>query len=191
MWFQILQKLVKKIDPKLEKYREKKPAAPQPKWRPESLEEFVDLVRRTPKSVLSEQDRARIAAVMSFDDRKVADLMAPRGKMVFVKSSEILGPLTLDKLYKSGFTDFPVVDAREKVVGVIHTEALNALEIRKTDKAEKYIDKNVNYLHAGDSLRFAVEEILRRHGNFFLVLDAEENLAGFFTLEMVLDYLLG
>ena len=65
---------------------------------------------------------------------------------MFVKEDEILGPLVLDNLYKSGFKNFPVVDGRGRVVGMIHTEALNALEIRKTDRADKYMDKKVNYL---------------------------------------------
>ena len=59
------------------------------------------------------------------------------------------------------------------------------------DLAEKYIDKHVNYLHIGDSLRFVVEEIERTNGYYFLVLDEKEKLAGFFTIQMLLDYLIG
>ena len=110
--------------------------------------------------------------------------------MIFVNSKEILGPLVLDKLYKSGFTNFPVVDNHDKVLGIIHTEALNALEIKNTDRASKYIDHNVNYLHASDSLQFAVEEIERTNSYYFLVLDEQESLVGFFTTQMLLDYLL-
>lgn len=183
-----MQMIVKFLDPKLEKYREKKPEV-KPKFAPKTLEEFVDVIRRTPKAVLSEEDRDRIAAVMSFDARKVKDLMVEKKDMVFVGDKDMLGPLMLDKLYKSGFTNFPVVDYRGKVKGVIHTEALNALEIKKTDRAEKYIDKQVNYLHANDSLKFAVEEIERTNGYYFLVLDKEDKMVGFFTIQMLLDYL--
>ena len=111
--------------------------------------------------------------------------------MLFVNSKDILGPLVLDKLYKSGFTNFPVVDNNHKVKGIIHTEALNALEIKKTDRAEKYMDKNVNHLHLNDPLGFVVEEIERTNSYYFLVLDDKDSLAGFFTIQMLLDYLLG
>lgn len=187
MWQKILQKIVKILDPKLEKYRE--PKKPGPKYAPKTLEEFIDVLRRTPRTVLDNKARDRIAAVMSFDERRVEDLMAPKSKMVFVKDKEVLGPLVLDKLYKSGFTNFPVINGREKVIGVIHTEALNMLEIKKTDKAEKYVDKKVYYLHAEDSLKFAVEEIERTNSYYFFVLDRNEELAGFFTVQMLLDYL--
>ena len=141
--------------------------------------------------MISEKDRQRIAAVMSFEERRVIDLMIEKSKMVFVGQDEILGPLTLDKLYKSGFKNFPVINAKEKVIGVLSTEALNDLSIKKTEKAEKYIDRRVNYLHTKDSLKFAVEEIIRTNGYYFLVLDSVEQLAGFFTVEMLLDYLIG
>ena len=186
-----MRKFVKWLDPKLDKYRTKKTPVKPPKYTPKSLEEFIDVLRRTPKSILSDEDRDRIAAIMSFDSKKVKDLMVEKDKMVFVNHKEILGPLTLDKLYKSGFTNFPVVDNGGKVKGIIHTEALNALEIKKTDRAEKYLDKEFYYLHMDDSLTFAVEESKRLGAHYFLVLDDKDSLAGFITTQMILDYLLG
>lgn len=187
MWSNFLRKFVKFIDPKLDKYRDKKPV---PKYHPKTLEEFIEVLQRTPRDILTNEERDRIAAIMSFDERKVADIMIPKEKMIFVNSKDVLGPLVLDKLYKSGFTNFPVVDNNEKVLGVIHTEALNALEIKKTDRAEKYMTKDVKYLHASDSLNFAVSEIERTNNYYFLVLENDGSLAGFFTIQMLLDYLL-
>jgi len=160
-------------------------------YTPKNLTDFIDVLKRTPKSVLSDQDRTRIAAVMSFDDHKVSDLMVPKSEMIFVKTTDILGPLVLDKLYKSGFTNFPVVDSKGKVKGVIRTDALNALEIKKTDRADKYLDKDFDYLHSSDSLPQAVKQITRTGSQYFLVLDSTDSLAGFFTVEILLDYLLG
>lgn len=165
------------------------PKPPEP-YAPKTLQDFIGVIKRTPISVLNKKDRSRISAVMSFDDRIVADLMISKDKMVFVNAKDLLGPLMLDKLYKSGFTNFPVVDNHDHVKGVIHTEALNALEIKKTDRAEKYMDKVVSYLHTTDTLDHAVEEIERTNSYYFLVLDPSDSLAGFFTAKMLLDYLL-
>ena len=82
------------------------------------------------------------------------------------------------------------IDLRDHT-GIIHTEALNTLEIKRTDRAEKYLDKDVQYLHASDSLSHAVSEIERTNSYYFLVLDDHDSLAGFFTIQMLLDYLLG
>ena len=188
MWRDFLRKFVKWLDPKLDDYREKKVKKP---YTPKTLEEFIGVMQRTPRNILSVSDRERIAAVMSFEDRKVGDLMVPRSEMVFVKSEEVLGPLTLDKLYKSGQTSFPVVDRYEKIVGILNTEALNALEVRKTEKASKYMEPEVRYLKVTDSLKYAVEEIRRTGGRYFLIKDDDGNIIGFFTVQQLLDYLLG
>lgn len=187
MWHDILVKFTRWIDPRLDKYRIKKPEV---KYTPKNIEDFVAVLKRTPKSVLGDKERARIAAVMSFDERKIDNLMVPKSQMVFVNEKDFLGPLMLDKLYKSGFTNFPVVDNYNKVKGVIHTEALNMLEIKKTDRASKYMDKEVFYLHEGDSLRKVVDEIERTNSYYYLVLNGKDELAGFFTIQMLLDYLL-
>lgn len=191
MFENIMRNLVHWLDPKLEKFRAPKPTPKPAKYTPKSLEDFIGVLQRTPRRILSDQDRNRIAAIMSFDDRTIGELMVPKSRMIFVNAKDVLGPLTLDKLYKSGFTNFPVVDHYDKVKGIIHTEALNALEIKKTDRAEKYMDRHVNYLHQDDSLSHAIEEIERTNSYYFLVLDETDSLAGFFTIQMLLDYLLG
>ena len=109
MWYNFWRWLTRFIDPKLEKYRERKKEV-KPKYTPASLEDFIGVVQRTPKSILSSKDRDRIAAVMSFDDRKVSDLMTGKKDMIFVSDKEFLGPLVLDKLFRSGFTNFPVTE---------------------------------------------------------------------------------
>ena len=76
------------------------------------------------------------------------------------------------------------------MLGVLHTEALNALEIRETDKATKLMDTDVQYLKVNDSLSYAIEEIERTNNYYFLVLDELETLAGFFTVQQLLEYLL-
>lgn len=174
-----------------EDFEEPKETIKKPElYTPKTIQDFISVIRRTPLTVLSKKDRARISAVMSFDDRIIADLMIDKSKMVFVNAKDLLGPLMLDKLYKSGFTNFPVVDNKNHVKGIIHTEALNALEIKKTDRAEKYMDKTVSYLHVTDSLEHAVTEIERTNSYYFLVLNGNDELAGFFTAKMLLDYLL-
>ena len=119
------------------------------------------------------------------------DLMQPREKMIFIKEVDLLGPLMLDKLYKSGLTDFPVVDSYRHLTGVLHTEALNALEIKKTERASKYMEKAVYYLKDTDSLAHAIEEMERTNCYYFFVVDPEEHLAGYITVEMILNYFLG
>ena len=97
----------------------------------------------------------------------------------------------LDKLYKSGFEHFPVLDKQKHIVGVIHTESLNSLEIRKTDKASKYLDKNVFYLREDYTLDQALAAFMRTNSFIFMVINKSEELVGLMSFEMMMKFLLG
>ena len=182
------KKFVRWLDPKMEKYRVHQPA---PKFTPQNLEEFIDVMRRTPKTILSQSAREKIAAALSFEDRTIKDIMHPKVDMIFVGAKELLGPLVIDKLYQSGFTEFPVVNSKEHVVGILYTGAFNSLKIKETDQIEKYMNENVAYLHESDSLEFMITEIHRTNSLYFLVQDASNDLTGFITVDDLFNYLLG
>ena len=186
------KKFTKWVDPKLEKYREpRKPETPPP-YVPKSLEDFIGVMKRTPKSILSSKERARIAASMNFSERRVSDVMMPRSEITFVYEHDFLGPLMLDKLYKSGSSHFPVLSSDGKqVVGVISTEQLNSLEIKNTDRAEKYLSKKIYYLRTDYTLEQALSAFIRTNCFFFIVIDIKGQLVGLLTYDMLVACLLG
>lgn len=168
------------------------PVSPATTFTPRSLEEFLDVLRRTPKDILSDEARTTIAAAMSFDSRSVGEIMLPRDQITFVYEHDFLGPLMLDKLYKSGYSHFPVLssDGRQ-IVGIIRIENLTSLEIKTTDRASKYIDKKVYYLRSDYSLRQALAAFIRTNCYFFIVIDKTGTMVGLLTYDMLAKYLLG
>ena len=172
----------------MEKYRVHKPVPP---YTPDTLADFIDVMRRTPKNILDQSAREKIAAAMNFDERTVKDLMHPKVDMVSVDAKEMLGPLVIDKLYQSGFTQFPVMNSKEHIVGILYTGNFNSLEIKETDQAEKYMSKTVSYLHESDSLEKMITEIHNTNSLYFVVLDDTNDQTGFITIDDLLNYLLG
>lgn len=189
-----LEKLVRWLDPKLERFREKKPepVVEEPVYTPNTLEDFISVVRRTPASILSKTDKACLASAISFRERRVDSIMLPREKITFVHEHDFMGPLMLDKLYKSGFSHFPVLstDGRQ-IVGIIHTEMLNSLEIKKSDRAANFTDKTVYYLRADYTLEQAMSTFLRTNSFFFIVINAAGQVVGLLTYRMLVTHLLG
>ncbi len=187
-----MKKFTKWVDPKLEKYREPKKPEEIPPYVPKDLEDFIGIMRRAPQNVLTGKDRALIAACMSFKDRKVEEIMMPRAEITFVYEHDFLGPLMLDRLYKSGSSHFPVLSSDgHQVVGLISTEKLNSLEIKNTDRASNYIDKKVYYLRSDYTLEQAMSAFLRTNCFFFIVIDKTGSLVGLLTYKMLVAYLLG
>lgn len=188
----VIKKIVAFLDPKLEKFRVPKEPEPLPPYVPESIEDLIGVLKRAPQGVLSGKQRALIAACMSFEDRQVSDIMMPKSEITFVYEHDFLGPLMLDKLYQSGSSHFPVMSSDgHQIVGLIHTDQLNSLEIKHTDRASNYIDKKVYYLRDDYSLEQAMAAFLRTNCFFFLVIDKNGKLVGLLTYKMLVAYLLG
>ena len=169
-WRKFLRRFTRWIDPKLEPYRSKPrakspapedttkntpEATPEP-YTPTSTTDLLALLRRTPDFVLTDHERQNIIAAINFPTAKVSDLMLPRADITYVKEDETLGPLTLDRLYRSSFQHFPVQDATGKIIGVIHTAALNHLDTKSTPRAADLIDPELYYLRSDYTLAQAL-----------------------------------
>ncbi len=158
---------------------------------PKSIGEFLNLMRRTPKDVISPRERHVIATIMNFPNVKVSEIMQPAENITYVNYEEVLGPLTLDRLYRAGYDHFPVVDNRHKIIGLIHTTALNSLEIKETSRAGDLLDPKVYYVREDYTLNQALAAFLRTNCYFFLVIDRYEKIVGLLTYQMLVNYLLG
>ena len=126
-----------------------------------------------------------------FKTTKVSEIMLEKPAITFVRETDFMGPLTLDKLYRSGFKHFPVVDSKGDLVGILHTSSLNSLKIKETDRAFKYLDPNIFYVRADYSLEKAFAAFLRTNSYFFIVINKNNELVGLLTVEMLIGYLLG
>ncbi len=187
----LMKKLTKFLDPRLERYREKKPEQKKKLPAPKTKEELLDLLKRSPDSVLNSSERLKIASAMTFKTTKVSEIMLEKPAITFVRETDFMGPLTLDKLYRSGFKHFPVLDSKGELVGVLHTSSLNSLKIKETDRAFKYLDPNIFYVRSDYSLEKAFAAFLRTNSYFFIVIDKSNELVGLLTIEMLIRFLLG
>ena len=185
--------LANTLGPKLDKYRKvEEPEEEIPEiYLPETTEDLVWVLKKVPEEVLSEKDREKIIFAMTFGKHKVRDLMLPREEITFVHINDFMGPLTLDKLYKSGFSHFPVLDVKGGIAGVLHTSSLNSLEVKETDRAASYLDKNVYYMRDNYSLEEALSAFLRTNSYFFMVVNSDTKVVGLITFKMVVEKLLG
>ena len=159
---------------------------------PKTLKEFIEVLRDLPEEVLSQKERMMIVAAMEFKNLRVSDIMTPREKVAFVNIRDFLGPLTLDRLYRSGTSTFPVVDETgRQVIGTISVDRLNSLEIRENDTAEKYMEPRVCYLREDYSLDQAAAAFVRTHSFFFIVVNQTGQLTGTLNFREFIGVVLG
>ena len=169
----LMTKIVVALDPKLEKYRPPKKVKP---FRPETEQELVAVLKRTPKDVLPDEKRNLIAGAMSFDRISVASVMTPKKDITFLHEGDFLGPLLLDKLYKTGANCFPVLGADKQVCGIVYTDSIDPLNIKEDQPIDSFINRNIVFVRSDYSLEMALAALLRAHSDYCIVIDKEMEL---------------
>lgn len=158
---------------------------------PTSRAEFLEILHNIPLSVFSRSQRKQLETIMNIDLTTVSELMLPENRIVYVDQDEMLGPLTLDRLFRSGLKHFPVTDRKNQIVGCIHTARLNSLDIKQSEKARDILDPNVYYVREDYTLEQALEVFLRTESYFLLVVDHYGKITGILNFSDFADFLFG
>jgi CBS domain containing-hemolysin-like protein len=157
----------------------------------ESRDELLYLIERA-GGLLSIDEKKLFAHGLAFQDKLVRDIMTPRGVIDSISKKELLGPLVLDGLHKTGHTRFPVIDGDiDHIIGVLHIQDLFTLDAKRSVTVEKAMEPRVFYVREDQSLQRALAAFLRTHHHLFVVVDGFRETVGVLSLEDVIEALLG
>ncbi len=184
----LMAKFVKWLDPKMAQFRPPEKKIP---FTPQNEKEFVGVLKRTPKEILSDKQRNLIAGVMTFDQIPVSEIMTERADMMFLSEADFLGPLLLDKMFKTGDTHFPVLDKDGNVFGYVNTEDIDPLEIQEDQPLDQFINKKIYYVRADYSLKMLLTTFLRSDCTYCVVVDKEARAIGSVTMDTLMTVLFG
>lgn len=159
-----------------------------------SKEELINLIEHGTTTILSPTERQRLAAGLEFSDKKISDIMTPRSAIVSVARNEVLGLLTLDELYKKGFSRMPVIDKDiDHVVGILYVQQLLTIEgdKRHARTAESAMEAQVYFISETSSLDKALAAFVKTNHHMLIVINEFRETVGLITLEDVLEALIG
>ena len=158
----------------------------------ESRDELKHMVDQAGE-LLDDDERHVIGNTLDFKTKTVAHIMTPRAVIDSVPKKELLGPLVLDDLHKTGHSRFPVIDEDiDHIVGMLYIQDLLTLDGGKqTTTAEKAMEARVYYIHQDQTLQQALAAFLRTHHHLFVVINQYRETVGVLTLEDVIEALLG
>lgn len=163
----------------------------RPVPRLESREELEHLVEGA-GTLLSGDEKKLILHGLAFGSRKVSDIMTPRSVIDSIDKKELLGPLVLDGLHKTGHSRFPVTDGdADHIVGILHVQDLLTLDAKRSVTAEKAMEPRVFYIREDHDLRRALAAFLRTRHHLFVVVNGFRETVGILSLEDVIEALLG
>lgn len=144
------------------------------------------------RSFVSDNEYRILQASLEFEKKLVKDYMTPRSVTEVLDGDELLGPLILDKLYKSGHSHFPVIEGGiDKVVGVFHLRETLASSGKKSVKVCEVMSEKVYYINEQQTLGDALKACIKTKRHLLIVINEYRETTGVISLEDVMEVLLG
>lgn len=158
---------------------------------PHSREEMMHVIDSS-SHLLTKDEKRLITHALQFNTVPVSEVMTPRSVVQSIDRKEVLGPLTLTDLHKTGHSRFPVTDGDlDHVVGVLYSHDVMNTQRQSKTTAEKVMDRKVFYVHEGQTLDKALAAFLRTKHHLFIVVNEFEETTGVITIEDVIEKLIG
>ncbi|HEX4662568.1 MAG TPA: CBS domain-containing protein [Candidatus Saccharimonadales bacterium] len=155
-----------------------------------SKQELEALITHNPHA-LSKDEKSLLIHALNYGNVIIGDIMTPRSKIVAVKAAETLGPVTLDRLHKTGHSRFPVVKTDlDTIVGTLFLHDLVPLNPRLKRVADA-MKPQVLYVHKDKTLDHVLQAFVRTRHHIFIVVDESQEVVGLVTIEDILEQIVG
>lgn len=160
----------------------------------DSKQELEHLIQGT-GNVLSDDEKRLLVSGLQFEDRRVKSIMTPKKDIFSIRKSEILGPLVLDDLHRSGHDSFPVTNGggADDIVGILRLRDVQTLDTSRkhTAKVETAMDPDVRAINQDEPLAVALNLLLDSQHHLLVVTDDNAQTVGLIALRDIIKTLLG
>jgi CBS domain containing-hemolysin-like protein len=141
---------------------------------------------------LTDSERHLLLHGLTFEQRTVHEVMTPIDRLVTIDRHELLGPLVLNDLHKTGRHFFPVTNGTAgQIMGILGIDGYLTLDNKRSLTAEKAMTPHVVYVRDTASLRAAIKLFLQSHQHLLVVEDDQGDAVGVVTLHDCLGQLFG
>jgi len=138
---------------------------------------------------VSEEELDIAIRALEFDDHLVDDVTIPASRILSVLESDVVGPILIDEIHKSGHDVVVVLDKKNGTI--VGTLAFQQLTLHSTGTVSDYMDHTVYYLHTKDRLSEALHAFYTTNRSRFVVIDNSGDYVGIVTIGRLLEQLLG
>ena len=152
-----------------------------------SKAELISYIKRS-KDILDPKDQKLINGIFSFDNHTVIEVMTKLADMKTVEYKELLGPLMLNELSKTGHYSFPVIrnNNLDQIVGLLNINDLLTLKSKRSITVETAMNREVKAINSSTKLRQAYEVFIRTKQPILIVKDDNQAVIGLVTLTDIL-----
>jgi CBS domain containing-hemolysin-like protein len=152
---------------------------------PEEVAHIIESSR-----IFSSEDAVLLKNALAFRHRQVKDIMIPEKSIVTVQYADLLGPLVLDDLHKTGHTVFPVVK-NGRIVGLLDSSDHVALKSKDSVYVYDVMHRDVARVSQTATLDGALHTLIDAQQQLLIVVDDEDKTVGLVGLNDIVRALIG
>lgn len=156
---------------------------------PQSREELQHILMSSAHVVGHDEARLLLRS-LDFYDRRVSSIMTPTDDIVTVEASEVLGPLVIDRLHRSGHTQFPVTND-EQVVGLLDLTDSANLKRRQSPEVRDVMRHEMVRVDENETLDTVLRMLIDVKQPCLLVIDETSDVIGMVSIGDVIRALTG
>jgi CBS domain containing-hemolysin-like protein len=158
-------------------------------YQKEDMVELINQQQVQTDNRITEEELRIATHALTYGGKIIRDVMTPRRMMRSVSADDVIGPILMTELHKSGHSRFPVMAAENQAVGMLYVRDLVAA--KQGGKVSELMEKHVYYVQEEQSLDHALQAFLRTKHHLFLVINEFEEIVGLISIEDVLEQVLG
>jgi CBS domain containing-hemolysin-like protein len=156
-----------------------------------SREELQQFIKKS-TTILSSDERTLLSSALSFYKKTVLDSMTDWQDVTCIDADELLGPLVLDDLHKTGHDRFPVTQSEDsQVLGFVYLSQVTLLGSKKSLTARQAMQTPVHFVDHTLPLEEALKVFLETRQSILLVRDEQQAVCGIVTIADAVRVLLG
>lgn len=153
-----------------------------------SPEEVAHIIESS--HIFSGEDTKLLKNALSFRHLQVKDIMTPENSIITVQYTDLLGPLVLDDLHKTGHTIFPVVKG-DSIVGLLDSSDHVALRSKESVYVSDVMHQDIARVNQTATLDVALRTLMDQRQQLLIVTDDKESTVGLVSLSDIVQALTG
>ncbi len=153
----------------------------------EELEHVIDKAH-----FLEENEKQALVATIHFAAKTAKDIMSPKEEIASIGKNEMLGPLVLDQLHKTGHSSFPVFDGSpDKIVGILNIKDIVSLKDKQSHMVKTVMNTHVHKINEEQPTEEILADFLHHRSHLFIVIDENKKTVGVVSLQDIVTVMLG
>lgn len=135
-----------------------------------SKEELMQIIGSNDQKALSNNEIAWLGLVLRASNGVVSEIMTAKDDLRIIHQMELLGPLIIDEIHKTGQDKFVVTQKDEnEIVGVISIEKVSSLDDKTSQIAKNIMEREFMTLEDGQNSLEAFAEMIKSGSDFAIV----------------------